>query len=842
MVEEDGQGRASASDTGMPSGLLPALAACVVAGGLYLILLRTLQFGLDATAGGPKHLIDFNDFYAAGRMALQGAAASAYDFARLRVELLAETGREVFLPWAYPPAYTGIAALFAAIPAGWAYAGFMLASLALYLWVMRALAGRDFPLAILATAPVVPINIFTGQNGLLIAALAGIFAAAWRDGDERRSGLALGLMALKPHLALGLGVLALAGGRWRSLAIAAGVVLLSSALATLAFGPAVWPAFLAGARSVATYLAEGRFPLWRMLSLYAFLRTGLGLPEGLAMLGQGAAALAVTGLTAWAAHNLGRAEAAGLALLAALAMSPYAYDYDMALAGPAAALLIPALRARASAQLQLALAAAVWCCSLLGMFRLVGGPLAHAVVPEGLRYIAFGAPALLFAIAAVAVTLARQPKPRPSARRSALAGQLRARDVAATGLAVKLAAALIVAAVVLLVILRVAQFGAEGRGAPVAFIDFDAFYTVGRMVLSGAAARAYDAAALQAELGRQTGHAIFLPWAYPPPYGLLVGALALLPAGAAYALFLGSSLAAYLAVLRKLAGREGFAAAVVAIAPAIAVNVATGQNGLMTGALGGLFAALLLRQRAEAGIALGLLVLKPHLGVGLGLLALMQRRWQVLGRALATVAALAAASALLLGPAVWAAFPGAGRAMAENLVEGRFPLSRMISAYAALRTLYGASSEAALLGQAVGAATALAATAWAALRLPPREAVGFTLIATLAVSPYAYGYDLALAGPAAALLIPGLTARVGGALRAALLVLLWVSCLPGLRPRPEGNPPDGLAPGLTDPHYAAFAAQTYWILLLALLVILALPRRDAPAADRAPAGATAPAE
>ena len=76
----------------------------------------------------------------------------------------------------------------------------------------------------------------------------------------------------------------------------------------------------------------------------------------------------------------------------------------------------------------------------------------------------------------------------------------------------------------------------------------------------------------------------FMPWTYPPQFDLLLAPLAFLPTWAAYALFTGTTLAAYLITLRKLAG-EFFPQVLVILFPAVAITIGCGQNGLLTGAL-----------------------------------------------------------------------------------------------------------------------------------------------------------------------------------------------------------------------------------------------------------------
>jgi hypothetical protein len=144
------------------------------------------------------------------------------------------------------------------------------------------------------------------------------------------------------------------------------------------------------------------------VSLYASLRTVFGLSAGAALAGQIIAAVVALGLSAWAARRLPAAEAAGLALAATLAVSPYAYDYDLALLGPAAALLIPAVRARSGPVAQGLLVAAVWICALPGAWRIaVVTPGSAAVLPAGLHFAAVTGPVLWLALIGLALILRR---------------------------------------------------------------------------------------------------------------------------------------------------------------------------------------------------------------------------------------------------------------------------------------------------------------------------------------------------------------------------------------------------------------------------------------------------
>ena len=303
--------------------------------------------------------------------------------------------------------------------------------------------------------------------------------------------------------------------------------------------------------------------------------------------------------------------------------------------------------------------------------------------------------------------------------------------------------------------------------------DFDAFHIAGRMVWRGDIAQAYHLPALLTVQQALTGEQAFLPWTYPPPFDLVVAALAPLPIGLAYLVFVGSTLAAYLLVLRRIAGAQ-FAPVVVALAPVLVVGVAGGQNGFLTGTLIGLTCLGLLSGRALAGLPLGLMVIKPHLAVGLAVCALVSRRWRCLAAAAATAALALVLSTVVLGPAIWPAFLGGVDEAKTFLAAGAYPLFRMVSVYACLRSL-DLPASVALAAQVATAASVLGLIPLALWRnLPRRQVVGLAALASLFVSPYAYDYDLTLYGVALALLLPDLLGRASRREELALLALGWM--------------------------------------------------------------------
>lgn len=316
---------------------LLALGCCVLLLGIRFVLMR------EPVQGQRPLFLDFEDFHLVGRMALHGQIAAAYARATMWPPQVAE-GAVIYLPWTYPPQFDLMVGGLALLPKAWAYVGFTALSLAGYLWVLGRIAGRHWTLVALAMIPAIMICVDCGQNGFLTATLAGLFALASLAG-RNVAGLPLGLMVVKPHLALGLGVLALAERRWRIVGIATAVVLASGVLATFAFGLGIWPAFLSGVAEAAEWMRGHIYPFYRMTSLYSVLYPA-GLTAGLALALQGAVAIMACGAIIWTVRRNFAAEVRlGVAMLASLAFTPYVYDYDMPMLGVALALLAPRILA-----------------------------------------------------------------------------------------------------------------------------------------------------------------------------------------------------------------------------------------------------------------------------------------------------------------------------------------------------------------------------------------------------------------------------------------------------------------------------------------------------------------
>jgi hypothetical protein len=169
--------------------------------------------------------------------------------------------------------------------------------------------------------------------------------------------------------------------------------------------------------------------------------------------------------------------------------------------------------------------------------------------------------------------------------------------------------------------------GLDPTGKPLG-TDFTSFWTASRLALAGSPQAAYDVAAHRAQqaalFGHDTGYAAFF---YPPMFLLLCLPLAGLPYLAALAAWLVATGALYWRMARAWLS-QAFGAMPIFAFPAVLSNVGHGQNGFLSAALFGAGALWLERRPILAGICLGALVYKPHLGVMIPVALLIFGRWK----------------------------------------------------------------------------------------------------------------------------------------------------------------------------------------------------------------------
>ena len=284
---------------------------------------------------------DFSNVYAAGQLAWQGRAADAYDpILQHDAEKAAFNGREVpFFGWHYPPFFLGIAFIVAALPYALGLALWLLASLAAYLAVIRAILPRPETLLVAAAFPAVFINIGHGQNGFLTAALLG-GALHWLDRRPWLAGVLIGLLAYKPQFGVMIPIALVAGGRWNTITAAALTVAGLAAISLVMLGTGVWQAFVDSTHFTQTIVLEQGGTGWEKIQSAFSAARNWGADVATAYAIQLALAIALAVTLAWLWHSDVAFELKAAALAAAsLLATPYVLDYDLVVLAIAIAFL-----------------------------------------------------------------------------------------------------------------------------------------------------------------------------------------------------------------------------------------------------------------------------------------------------------------------------------------------------------------------------------------------------------------------------------------------------------------------------------------------------------------------
>lgn len=288
---------------------------------------------------------DFITFWAASHVALAGHAEDAYNILSLfKSEQIAVPTSESVFVWYYPPTFYLVILPLALLSYLTAYWAFILSTLSCYLLVLRRIVVDSKAKWCLAAFPGLWMNVFHGQNGFLTAALAGAALLCLK----RRpilAGVLIGLLAIKPHLALLFPVALIAIGAWRTLIAAALTAFAFVALGTAVLGTATLKACLASLGYARLFLESGTLPWPKMPTVFAFVRL-LGMPVTGAYVMHGVVAAGAVLAVWYVWRRCQNWELRGATLFAATFLcSPYVFDYDLAwLAFPIAWLALTGLR------------------------------------------------------------------------------------------------------------------------------------------------------------------------------------------------------------------------------------------------------------------------------------------------------------------------------------------------------------------------------------------------------------------------------------------------------------------------------------------------------------------
>jgi hypothetical protein len=328
----------TAIDTSPVRGAAPALArpvelicfALIVAHAVYLAA-SYWQGVWIVEPNGQGSASDFVNVWAAGKLALQGLGASAYDWPAHKAMEAIAVGHDFdgYFGWHYPPTFLFAAVTLALIPYAQAYALWVFATFPAYIAVVRAIIGDRTGYLLAAAFPAVLSNFVVGQNGFLTAGLLG-GCLYFMERRPLIAGVLLGLLTYKPHFGLLFPIVLASSGHWRVFIVAAITAAGMAAVSWLAFGTETWVAFFASiSHTSQAFLSDGWANFGKLQTVFGLTRI-VGGSEPLAWLLQGAiflsAAIAVSLL--WRTRVAFEIKAAALGVGTMLA-TPYLYTYDL---------------------------------------------------------------------------------------------------------------------------------------------------------------------------------------------------------------------------------------------------------------------------------------------------------------------------------------------------------------------------------------------------------------------------------------------------------------------------------------------------------------------------------
>jgi arabinofuranan 3-O-arabinosyltransferase len=354
--------------------------ALIIAHAVYLVACYLQGSWLIAPDGGGVPT-DFVNVWAAGKLALEGHAAAAYDWPTHKAMEVVALGHpfDGYFGWHYPPTFLFAAAVLALMPYAAAYVLWTFGTFPAYLLAVRAIVGERVGYLLAAAFPAVLCNFVVGQNGFLSAGLFGGTLYLMLLERPILAGVCLGLLTYKPHLGILIPIALVAGGYWRVVIVAGLVASLMAVSSWAAFGIDTWAAFVANiSHTSQAFLSDGWANFAKLQTAFGLMRT-LGFSEPAAWSVQAAVALIAAAAMAalWRSRAGYEIKAAALGPAAMLA-TPYLYTYDLVVLAVPLAFLFRLGRARGF--LTHEMAGIGLACLLVLIFPFVKAPVGFAAV------------------------------------------------------------------------------------------------------------------------------------------------------------------------------------------------------------------------------------------------------------------------------------------------------------------------------------------------------------------------------------------------------------------------------------------------------------------------------
>lgn len=295
----------------------------------YAVLLALACLALMANsyfkAMGPDGS-DFLAFWGAGHVTAAGDPAAAYDLA-VQERVQTGTGSQGWFAFVNPPPFLFAATPFGMLPFPVAWLAWVVVGYGLWCWAAIRAFPRLWPLVVVFPGALLAAG--HAQTGFLTGALL-VGSVALLGRRPALSGVLIGALVIKPHLALLLPFWLAAGGQWRAFVSAGASAIGLLLLSWLAFGTQTMLAYTdSWAASAAIVSLDDPALYLRMATPYSQLR--LFIDPQIALAINGAIAFGMIGLAmaSWRRFSGDPLAGGALVLTGTALASPYLFNYDL---------------------------------------------------------------------------------------------------------------------------------------------------------------------------------------------------------------------------------------------------------------------------------------------------------------------------------------------------------------------------------------------------------------------------------------------------------------------------------------------------------------------------------
>lgn len=289
--------------------------------------------------------------------------------------------------------------------------------------------------------------------------------------------------------------------------------------------------------------------------------------------------------------------------------------------------------------------------------------------------------------------------------------------------------------------------------------DYLVFWYSGLEASLGRALQLYDPAQFQKNMIEQFGGFGIATWLYPPHILFIFAGLAKLSYALSWLVFTLASVGVYLWTVARLFPSQPRMLLLCSIAPATFICIIQSQTGFLVSSLlvGALF--VMPKRPLLAGVLIGLLTIKPQLGILIPFILIFEKRFVTFAVAGITTIAVIGASALWFGIDVWQQYfsamaDGSSAALLKTIAAQ--PIGTMTTVYGFASAL-GTPHNLALMAQGATALICIiAAFVVSRSTIDHMSKMATYVLLSYLISPYIMSYDFQAVAIIAAMVICGI--------------------------------------------------------------------------------------